>query len=64
MTFDDAETHEEFEETPDLPEVQCPAAVCGSEDAIYLGQLGQRLYFECRDCGLKYSYQPDPKLVG
>jgi uncharacterized Zn finger protein len=33
--------------------LECPA--CGSNEAVLLGQLGQRVHLRCRDCGIGYS---------
>jgi predicted nucleic acid-binding Zn-ribbon protein len=35
------------------PEVEC--AACGSLTVTHLGQLGPRVHFRCRDCGMDFS---------
>jgi transposase-like protein len=31
----------------------CPA--CGSPYAVEMGELGNRIHYRCRDCGMDYS---------
>jgi hypothetical protein len=35
----------------------CPA--CDSGESVYLGTLGTREHYSCRDCGMQYSQVAD-----
>ncbi len=35
--------------------MSCP--LCDSEELIFLGQLGNRLHYRCRHCGMDFSVQ-------
>jgi len=54
---DDAREASSLYDPPD-PSCSCPA--CGSVQLTYLGRLGQRDAYRCRDCGLDLSYPKTP----
>jgi len=33
----------------------CPG--CSSDNAVYMGRLGRKVWYRCRDCGLEFSLE-------
>ena len=39
----------------------CP--VCDGSESIIMGILGNRVHYECRDCGMQYSETATPEYL-